>query len=249
MGKGLTGRRSRHRQHGPDMEGRPPMSTFLQGIAKKAREQPKHRFGNLYELLNEAYLRECWSDIRKDAASGVDHVSAEAYEQHLEENIHNLVERLMGKRYRAKLVKRHYISKGNGQRRPLGIPAVEDKLLQRAVARILEAIYEQDFLRCSYGYRPQVGALDAVDKLTIKLQFGRYHFVVEADIKGFFDNIQHDWLIRMLEERLEDGAVLRLIRKWLKAGVLETDGQVIHPVTGTPQGGVITLPTKLPTSW
>jgi len=215
------------------------MSTFLQGIAKKAREQPKHRFGNLYELLNEAYLRECWSDIRKDAASGVDHVSAAAYEQHLEENIHDLVERLKGKRYRAKLVKRHYIPKGNGQRRPLGIPAVEDKLLQRAVARILEAIYEQDFLRCSYGYRPQVGALDAVDKLTIKLQFGRYHFVVEADIKGFFDNIQHDWLSRMLKERLEDGALLRLIRKWLKAGVLETDGQVIHPVTGTPQGGVI----------
>lgn len=215
------------------------MSTFLQGIAKKAHEQPKHRFGNLYELLNEAYLRECWRDIRKDAAYGVDHVSAEAYEQHLEENIHDLVERLKGKRYRAKLVKRRYIPKGGGQRRPLGIPAVEDKLLQRAVARILEAIYEQDFLRCSYGYRPNVGALDAVDKLTIKLQFGRYHFVVEADIKGYFDNIQHDWLIRMLEERLEDGAVLRLIRKWLKAGVLDTDGQVVHPATGTPQGGVI----------
>jgi len=221
------------------MEGRPPRSTFWQGIAKKAQEQPKHRFGNLYELLNEAYLRECWSDIRKDAASGVDHVSAEAYEQHLEENIHDLVERLKGKRSRAKLVKRHDIPKGNGQYRPLGIPAVEDKLLQRAVARILEAIYAQDFLRCSYGYRPQVGALDAVDKLTIKLQFGRYHFVVEADIKGFFDNIQHDWLIQMLQERLEDGAVLRLIRTWLQAGVLETDGQVIHPVTGTPQGGVI----------
>lgn len=215
------------------------MSTFLQGIAKKAREQPKHRFGNLYELLNEAYLRECWQDIRKEAAYGVDHVSADAYEQQLEENIRDLVERLKGKRYRAKLVKRHYIPKGNGQRRPLGIPAVEDKLLQRAVARILEAIYEQDFLRCSYGYRPKVGALDAVDKLTIKLQFGQYHFVVEADIKGFFDNIQHGWLIRMLEERLEDGALLRLIRKWLKAGVLETDGQVIHPATGTPQGGVI----------
>ena len=215
------------------------MSTFLQGIAKKAREQPKHRFGNLYELLDEAYLRECWGEIRKDAAYGVDQVSAEAYEQHLEENIHDLVERLKGKRYRAKRVKRHYIPKGDGHRRPLGIPAVEDKLLQRAVTRLLEAIYEQDFLRCSYGYRPNVGALDAVDKLTIKLQFGRYHFVVEADIKGFFDNIQHDWLIRMLEERLEDGAVLRLIRKWLKAGVLDTDGQVIHPATGTPQGGVI----------
>jgi RNA-directed DNA polymerase len=215
------------------------MSTFWPGIAKKAQEPPKHRFGNLYELLNEAYLRECWGDIRKDAAYGVDQVSAEAYEQPLEENMHDLVERLKGKRYRAKLVTRRYIPTGNGQRRPLGIPAVEDKLLQRAVARSLEAIDEQDFRRCRDGYRPNVGALDAVDKLTITLQFGRYHFVVEADIQGFFDNIRHDWRIRMLQERLEDGALLRLIRKWLKAGVLETDGEGIHPATGTPPGGVI----------
>jgi RNA-directed DNA polymerase len=238
MGKGRTGRRSLHRQHGPDREGRPPLSTCVQGIAQKAQEQPKHRFGNLYELLNEAYLRECWGDIRKDAASGVDHVSAEAYAHQLEENSHDLGERLKGKRYRAKRVKRHDIPKGDGHRRPLGIPAVADKLRQRAVARILEAIYAQDFRRGRSGSRPKVGALDAVDKLTIKLQFGQYHFVVEADIKGFFDNIQHDWLIRLLEERLEDGAWRRLMRKWLKAGVLETDGQVIHPVTGTPQGGV-----------
>jgi len=151
MGQGLTGRRSRHRQHGPDMEGWPPMSTFLQGIAKKAQAQPKHRLGNRDERLNEAYLRACWCDIRKEAASGVEHVSAEAYEHHLAENIHALVERLKGKRYRAKRVKRHDIPKGDGHRRPLGIPAVADKLLQRAVARLLEAIDEQDFLRCSYG--------------------------------------------------------------------------------------------------
>ncbi len=215
------------------------MSTFLQGIAKKAREQPKHRFGNLYELLNEAFLQECWRDIRKDAAYGVDRISAQDYERHLEENIHALVERLKRKQYRAKLVRRQYIPKGDGKLRPLGIPAVEDKLLQLAVMRILQAIYEQDFLRCSYGYRPKVGALEAVDWLTIKLQFGRYNFVVEADIKAFFDNIDHDWLLRMLGERIEDGAFLRLIRKWLKVGVLDTDGQVLHPATGTPQGGII----------
>jgi RNA-directed DNA polymerase len=215
------------------------MSTFLQGIAKKAHEQPKHRFGNLYELLNEDFLHECWRDIRKDAAYGVDRISAEDYEQSLDENIHDLVERLKRKQYRAKLVRRQYIPKGNGKLRPLGIPAVEDKLLQLAVTRILQAIYEQDFLRCSYGYRPNVGALDAVDWLTIKLQFGQYNVVVEADIKGFFDNINHEWMIQMLEERIEDGAFLRLIKKWLKAGVLDTDGQVLHPMTGTPQGGIV----------
>ncbi len=134
--------------------------------------------------------------------------------------------------------RRQSIPKLNGKLRPLGIPTTEDKLLQRAVAKILEAIYEEDFLSCSYGYRPKCGPQDAVRDLTRELQFGRYHWVVEADIKGFFDNIDHDWMIRMLE-RIDDQPFLHLIRKWLKAGVLETDGQVVHPVTGTPQGGVV----------
>ena len=190
-------------------------------------------------MLDEDFLKQCWRDIRKDAAAGVDQVSAQAYEQHLDENLHRLVERLKQKRYRATLVRRHDIPKGDGTQRPLGIPAVEDKLLQLAVARLLEAIYEQDFRRCSYGYRPQVGALEAVDTLTIKRQFGRYAWVVEADIKKFFDPIAHDWMVRMWAERIDDGALLRLIRKWLKAGVLDTDGTVLHPVTGTPQGGTV----------
>jgi RNA-directed DNA polymerase len=211
----------------------------LQGLAQKAQEQPKHRFGNLYELLDEPVLKECWRAIRKEAASGVDRVSAQDSERHLDESIHTLVARRKRKRYRAKLVRRRYIPKGDGKRRPLGIPAVEDKLLQLAVTRILQAIYEQDCRRCRYGYRPQVGALDAVARLTIKLPFGRYNCVVEAAITGFFDNIGHDWLMRVLGERIEDGAFLRLIRKWLRAGVLATDGQVLHPVTGTPQGGII----------
>jgi retron-type reverse transcriptase len=124
------------------------------------------------------------------------------------------------------------------------VPAVEDKLLQVAVPRLLEAIYEQDFLPGSYGYRPGVGAVAAVDKLTVKLQFGYYHYVVEADIKGFFDTMDHEWLGRMLAERIEDRAFLGLIRKWLRAGILDTTGAILHPVTGTPQGGVVTPLTQ-----
>ena len=172
------------------------VQTSLQAIAKKASEQPGYRFRNLFGMLNEEMLRDSWHNMRKNAACGVDRISAGEYEQNLEENIHKLVENLKRKRYRAKLVRRRYIPKGEGKYRPLGIPAVEDKLLQAAVKRILEAIYEQDFLRCSYGYRPDTGALEAVDKLTVKLQFGKYNYVVEADIKGYFDNIDHEWMTR-----------------------------------------------------
>ena len=216
------------------------MPTSLQGLAEKAHSQKRYRFRNLYGMLTEERLTESWREIKKHAAYGVDQISAQDYEQHLEENIRDLVERLKQKRYRAKLVKRHYIPKGNGKLRPLGIPAVADKLLQVAVTRLLEAIYEQDFLRCSYGYRPGVGALDAIDKLTVKLQFGHYHYVVEADSKGFFDTMDHDWMIRMLAERIDDRAFLGLIRKWLQAGILDTTGVIIHPVTAAIPGQPIT---------
>jgi RNA-directed DNA polymerase len=221
------------------MKERVTVQTSLLGIAKKARSEKRYRFRNLYREINEELLRDSWRLLRKDAALGVDRVSAAEYEVNLEENIHQLVERLKRKSYRARLVRRHYIPKGEGRMRPLGIPATEDKLLQLAVKRLLEAIYEQDFLTCSYGYRPQVGALEAVDQLTVKLQFGGYHQVVEADIKGFFDNLSHEWLMRMLGERIDDQAILRLIKKWLKAGVLDTDGKVLRPEAGTPQGGII----------
>src|SRR5258705_10642103 len=181
-----------------------PMQTSLWGIAEKAKRNSKHRFGNLYGLLNEEMLKDCWRDIRKDAALGVDRVSAAEYEQNLEENIRRLVERLKSKKYRARLVRRHYIPKGEGKMRPLGILVVEDKLLQIAVTRILTAIYEVDFLPCSYGYRPMVGVKDAVKQLTIKLQFGRYNWLVESDVQSYFDSISHQWLMRMLAERIDD---------------------------------------------
>ena len=221
------------------MKERATVQTSLLGIANKARSDKRYRFRNLYRELNEELLLDSWRLLRKDAALGVDQVSAAEYEANLAENIRQLVERLKRKSYRAKLVRRHYIPKGDGGKRPLGIPATEDKLLQLAVKRLLEAIYEQDFLTCSYGYRPRVGALEAVDQLTVKLQFGAYHQIVEADIKGFFDNLSHEWLRRMLAERIDDEAILRLIKKWLKAGVLDTDGKVLSPEGGTPQGGII----------
>jgi RNA-directed DNA polymerase len=215
------------------------VQTTLQAIALKAEKQPGYRFQNLFGLLNEELLKDSWRYIRKNAAYGVDEVSAKDYELNLDGNIHQLVEDLKQKRYRAKLVLRRYIPKGNGKFRPLGIPATQDKLLQVAVKRILQAIYEQDFLDCSYGSRPNIGALDAVDDLTAKLQFENINYVVEADIKGFFDNIEKGMLLDMLAERIDDKAFLWLIKKWLDAGVLDTDGKVLHPETGSPQGGVI----------
>jgi group II intron reverse transcriptase/maturase len=213
--------------------------TFLRAIAEKAHTKKNHRFGDLYRWLNRDVLRQCFYQLRKDAASGVDRVTFQEYEQNLEGNLEDLEGRLKRKGYRARLVRRKYIPKGNGKLRPLGIPVLEDKLLQVAVTQILLAIYEEDFLPCSYGYRPGVSAHDAVKALTDELQFGGHQFVVEADIKGFFDHIRWDWLDRMLAQRIADGAIMNLIRKWLRAGILEEDGKVIHPQTGTPQGGVI----------
>ena len=213
--------------------------TFLRAIAEKAYTQKHYRFGGLYRMINQDVLRLCFYRLRRDAASGVDKVTFQAYEKNLEENLTDLAGRLRRQAYRARLVRRKYIPKGNGKLRPLGIPVLEDKLLQTAATQILLAIYEVNFLPCSYGYRSGISAHAAIKALTDELQFGGHNFVVEADIKGFFDNLRWEWLERMLEQRIDDGAFLNLIRKWLRAGILEEDGKVIHPQTGTPQGGVI----------
>jgi RNA-directed DNA polymerase len=215
------------------------MPTSLRGIANRAIREPEHRFGDLYRLLNEQNLRWCFYQLRRRSAPGVDKVTFEQYERNLEDNLADLVERLKGKRYRAKLVRRKHIPKGNGKTRPLGIPALEDKLLQLAAAKILSAIYEGDFLECSWGYRGGRGAREAGRVLADTLCGGRYGWIVEADIKGFFDHLDHDWMVEMLEKRVNDRALTQLIRKWMKAGVLEEDGKVLHPATGTPQGGII----------
>lgn len=213
--------------------------TSLQGIAKRASACKDHRFQDLYRLLDADLLYSSWFDLNKNAASGVDRVTAEEYEQELTSNIKNLAERLKTKRYRAKLVRRCYIPKESGGERPLGIPALEDKLVQLACAKILNAIYEQDFLPVSYGYRPGRSAKEAVKDLGFNLQYGKFGYIVEADIKGFFDNIDHDMLLEMLTHRIDDQALIHLIRKWLKAGILDTYGQILHPANGTPQGGIV----------
>jgi RNA-directed DNA polymerase len=215
------------------------MQTVLDGIANRARISKEHRFGGVYTLLNEEFLRWSFYQLNRKAAPGIDGVTWDEYEAELDTNLPNLVDRLKRKTYRTRYVKRHYIPKGGGKRRPLGIPVVEDKLVQYAAKMILESIFEQDFIENSFAYRPNRSAKDAVGELNFKLQFFPLSWVVEADIKGFFDNIDHEWMLRMLEERINDRAFINLIRKWLKAGVLEDIHTVIHPGAGTPQGGVI----------
>jgi RNA-directed DNA polymerase len=213
--------------------------TSLQGIANKAAQDKTYRFRNLFGVLTAGFLFWCWDFINRKASAGVDRLDARAYEDNLIGNIQKLAEQVKQGTYRAKLVLRKYIPKAGGKLRPLGIPTIADKLLQIAVAKVLEAIYEQDFLPCSYGYRPRTSAHKAIKDLTSELKSGKYHVVVEADIKGFFNAINHDLLMDMLAKRIDDRPFLKLIRKWLKAGILETDRQVIHPLMGTPQGGSV----------
>jgi len=214
------------------------LPTSLREIARKAKRSTSYRAGGLYGLLNPSNLTAAFLGLNKKAARGVDGISYADYGRNLKANIGGMVEELKENRYRAKRVRRVHIPKGEGKTRPLGIPAVSDKVLQRCAASILGAIYEEDFLPCSFGYRPHRGAKEAVTELREGLR-NRTAWVVEADIRGFFDNIDHDWMMKMLEQRVADRSFLNLIRKWLKAGILEADGNVQNPVSGTPQGGII----------
>ena len=208
-----------------------PVSTKLQRIAELARKRPDEA---LVEWLKEAYRR-----TRKDGAAGVDGVTAAQYEVDLEGNLGSLLERFKSGTYRAPPVRRVHIPKGTGKEtRPLGIPTLEDKVLQRAVAMVLEAVYEQDFMSCSFGFRPGRSAhqmLDALRDATMQMQGC---WVVEVDISKFFDTIDHALLMEILCRRVRDGVLVRTIGKWLNAGVME-EGRVSHPEAGTPQGGVI----------
>jgi len=215
------------------------MTTELYAIAQKAHSQPKYRFQNLNNLLNTELLYESWQQLNKQAAAGLDGISIAAYQACLAENITRLTDCLKHKLYRASAIKRVFIPKSNGKLRPLGLPTVEDKVVQQGVSQILQSIWEQDFLPNSYGYRPNKSAHQALQSLKLNLQFKGYGYIVEADIKGFFDNMDHDWLQRMLEQRIDDKALLNVIKQWLKARVKTPDGDMRKSESGTPQGGVI----------
>jgi len=189
--------------------------------------------------VNAAGVRECWHDLKKDAASGVDGVTAAQDQENLEENSQALVRRLATQCSRATVVRRCSIPKDNGTERPLGIPALEDTLVQLACAKVLNAMYAQDFLGCSTGYRPHRRAKETVADLTCTLQYGWYGSRVEADINSFFDHSDQDWLREMRAQRMDDKALRNVIRPWLTAGRLDTDGTILDPETGTPQGGVV----------
>src|SRR5712691_2440476 len=216
-----------------------PVFTKQQRIAELAKQAPQMGFTSLNHHLDLPWLGEAYHRTRKDAAPGVDGQMADDYVLSLRENLESLLERAKSGTYRASPLRRVYIPKGTGnETRPLGIPILEDKILPRAVVMALEPIYEQDFLDCSYGYRPGRSAHQALHALWQQTMDLGGCWLVEVDIRKFFDTLDHAHLRALLRQRVRDGVLLRLIDKWLKAGVLE-GVELTYPEAGTPQGGVI----------
>jgi RNA-directed DNA polymerase len=185
-------------------------------------------------------LKDAFSGLKREAAPGVDGATWQSYKQDLEVSLTRLHQQVHRGTYRALPSRRRYIPKPDGRQRPLGIAALEDKIVQRVVVQVLNAIYEEDFLGFSYGFRPGRGQHDALDALAVGITSTKENWIVDTDIAGFFDAVSHEWLIRFVEHRVGDGRILRLIRKWLKAGVME-DGTLVPTEAGTPQGAVISL--------
>lgn len=216
-----------------------PVTTKLHRIAEKARKEPLFKFTSLYHLMNEELLRECFQRLRKDAAAGIDDVTKEMYAENLDANLSNLIDRLHRMAYIPQPVRRKYIPKpGSAKQRPLGIPCFEDKLVQAGMVRVLEAVYEQDFIDDSYGFRPGRSCHKALRTLSETMEGQPVNHIVEVDIKGFFDNLKQEWLEKFLAHRIGDKRIQRMVKRFLKAGVAE-DGSITVSDEGTPQGGVI----------
>ena len=214
------------------------VSQGLDGVRKAARERKQERFTSLLHHLNIDLLRDSFNALQRKASPGVDGVSWQEYEVGLEDRLVDLHSRVHRGTYRAQPSRRVYIPKADGRQRPLGIAALEDKIIQQAVVTILNQIYEVDFKGFSYGFRPGRSPHQALDALSVGLERKKVNWVLDADIRGFFDNMSHEWTVKFLEHRVADQRILRLIQKWLKAGVSE-DGQWSETKQGTPQGAVV----------
>src|SRR5271167_629872 len=200
-------------------------------IVELARKKPGTVLYSLNHVIDFEWMREAYIRTRKDGATGIDGVTAQDYEANLEANLRDLLERIKSGHYQAPPVRRTYIPKSDGSQRPLGIPTFEDKVAQRAIAMVLEAVYEQDFLSCSYGFRPGRSAHQALNTLRSAIWSQRLHWVLDVDIRKYFDSIPHSHLRTFLDKRVTDGVIRRMIDKWLKAGVIE-DGLLHHTTAG-----------------
>lgn len=208
-------------------------------ITRKSQEEPGYRFSYLKYLLNEAYLQQCYHDLKTGKAAGVDRRTLESYtEEEMKHDIAQVITEMKANRYRPQPVRRVYIKKENGTMRPLGIPTVIDKVVQLACTRILESIYEPTFLPVSHGYRPGRDAHACLKEINHMVMGQKVNWIVEADIEGFFDHVDHAWLVKCLEQRIRDPRFINLIRQFLKAGVMEGDRRTVT-IRGTPQGGIL----------
>jgi len=214
------------------------METKLERIADKSRNEQRPIFTSLYHLLNEELLKECHKELDGNKAVGIDKICKKEYAENLDENIKNLVVRLKNKAYKPAPALRVYIPKGNGKMRPLGISIYEDKIVQLALKKILEAIYEPKFCENMYGFRQNRSCHQAIKHVHNKLTYNRINYIVDADIKGFFDNINHEWMIKFLEYNIKDPNIIKLINKYLKAGIMD-NGIYVATEEGSAQGNII----------
>ena len=250
--RGNPGRRSRRRrwretspakgnadqQNTPRTQRRKGVPSALDRVRQAARRNREEKFTALLHHVTVERLRTAFHALNKAAAAGVDGVTWHQYEENLEENLRELHERVHRGAYRAKPSRRTYIPKADGRQRPLGIATVEDKVIQRAVVEVLNAIYEEDFLGFSYGMRPGRNQHQALDALAYAIKYEKVNYVLDADIRGFYDAIDHEWLVKFVEHRIGDHRVVRLIQKWLKAGVIEAESWAASR-EGTPQGATV----------
>jgi len=236
--KGKAGQQSTRRA-----QNRESVSQALDRIRQAARHRKKERFTALFHHISLDLLRMAFLDLKRNAAPGVDGLTWQDYEADLDRNLTDLHDRVHRGAYRALPSRRRYIPKADGRQRPLAIAALEDKIVQRATVTVLNAIYEEDFLGFSYGFRPRRSQHDVLDALVVGISSTKVNYILDADIAGFFDAVSQDWLVRFLNHRIGDPRMIRLIQKWLRAGILE-DGVVTTSDRGTGQGSVATPRTQ-----